>query len=236
MFTFKNTYPFILILFFLSCSRNNKPPVKNCRIIAATTASGPSTATFTFEYKADGKLSRFVYKGSYTDTVTYSYSGNKVYRAVAAGIYSSVDTLTVNEGGFVLHDKTVTSNAVYNTDYVYDANGQLSSYTQQQDSYPPISANYVFTNGDNTLSTGSDGSKDTLAYDLSKLAVNGNLDQFGLLQLGGYTIKNKHLLISSKHGTTETYSYQFDADGNISSITSKINNITQTTTYTYSCQ
>jgi len=135
----------------------------------------------------------------------------------------------------MLQDKEVTNNAVYISNYVYDGNGQLSTFTQQQDSYPSITLWYTFTNGDNTSST--NGSlKDTLVYDMNKLAVNGNLDQFNQLLYGAYSIKNKHLLITESHGTTTTYTYQFDSDGNISSIKMTSNNYVETINYTYSCQ
>ena len=238
----RNIFSAILILTLISCSKSDKTPggtaVKNCKIIAASIVSGTGAnlGTYTFQYNSDGKLTGSLSKGAYTDTVSYSYSGNMIFRSVAAGPNSSVDTIALNNTGFILHDKEVVGSSVYKSDYVYDGSGQLSSFTQQQNSYPPISVSYVFTNGDNTLiSSGS--AMDTLVYDISKMAVNGNLDQFNqLLYLGAYYVRNKHLLIAEKHGTSVAYSYQFDSNGNISSIKMTVGNNSATINYTYSCQ
>jgi hypothetical protein len=96
---------------------------------------------------------------------------------------------------------------------------------------------YTFTNGDNTLST-SAGSGDTLTYDTTKLAVFGNMDHFNqLLNQGAMYIKNKHLLISARHGGYVVYSYTFNSDGNIASISISVNGVKSGKfVYTYECK
>jgi YD repeat-containing protein len=244
------TYIGILILFFLSCSKNNSPapvvtpvtpvvPVKDCKIIAASvvTVNGDTITKYTFKYNSDGKLSGSLFIGGYIDTISYSYNGKIIYRSVAAGTNSSVDSITINDAGLEVHDKEVVGPSIYMSDWVYDASMQLKTFTQQQDAYPPISSTYTFTNGDNTLSS-SGPSQDTLAYDSSKLAVPGNLDQFfQLLNYGAMYIQNKHLLISSRHGALVTYAYTFNSDGNISSVTTTVNGVNSgTLNYTYECK
>jgi chitodextrinase len=233
----------LLILSFVSCSKNDPAPpivtpVKNCKIIAASEVSGTGAniAKYSFTYNSDGKLAGSLYEGSYNDTISYTYNGNTIYRSVAAGINSSVDTITLNDAGLEVHNKEVIGTSVYMTDYVYDANMQLKTFTQQQDSYPPISASYTFTNGDNTLITNG-AYQDTLVYDINKPAVQGNLDQFNqLLYMGAMYIKNKHLLISDNHGASIKYSYEFNADGNISSVKISVGNNSETISYTYDCK
>lgn len=252
--SFKKAFSFsVLILFFFSCSKNDStpesvpaPPVtptnpvapaKVCKILAAAEVggNGDTVAKYTYQYNSDSKLRGSLYTGSYSDTVSYSYSGKTIYRSVAAGINSSVDTITLNDAGFEVHDKEVVGTSVYMTDFVYDVNMQLKTFTQQQDSYPPISSSYTFTNGDVTLITNG-AFQDTLVYDTSKLAVSGNLDQFNqLLGQGAMYIKNKHLLISESHGSTTKYTYVFNGEGNISSMNIGTGNNSETINYTYDC-
>lgn len=238
MFTFKKTYPVLLLLVFLSCSRNNTPAGKNCRVISETINDGTTVIKLKYEYNSDGKLSRSLRTGGYDDTVTYSYSGNKIFREGASGGPHSFDTSTVNDAGFLLHGQSGT----HTTDCVYDANGQLVSYSQRWGSNPPQTSTYVFTNGDYTSSLGSDGSTDTLSYDLSKPASNVEEGELYRLTYGVYTIKSKHLLLSEKQvsntGTfIANYSYQFDGNGNVSTITIKnANNATTTISFIYACQ
>ncbi|MDP9041736.1 MAG: hypothetical protein M3N30_07120 [Bacteroidota bacterium] len=237
------SYLGVLILFFLACSKNGSPvapvvPSKTCNIIAATLvlANGNIADKYTFQYDSANRLIASQ-DSAQSYSVSYSYSGKTIYRAVAAGIYSSVDTITLNDAGLIAHDKEVVGTSVHIMNFTYDANMQLTTYTEQQDAYPPVSSSYYFTNGDNTLSI-SAGSQDTLTYDLSKLAVAGNLDQFyQLLYLGAMRIKNKHLVVSQKHGAIITDSYTFNADGNISSVTTAVNGGNSSTlSYTYDCK
>jgi hypothetical protein len=227
----------ILCLVLFSCSKtSNTPPatpVNKCKIIGASEVSstGIVLGTYTFTYNSDGKPSGSIFSGPYADTVSLRYSGDTIYRAVAAGINSSVDTITINGGGLILKDKEVVGSSVYITDYVYDASQELQTVSDLANV-----THVYFTNGDQTLST--EGSfSDTLVYDLTKTAVTGNLDQFNqLLSLGAMYIKNKHLLVSESHGSTTQYQYTFTSEGNISTI--KIlsaNNSSATITYTYDC-
>ncbi len=251
----KFLYTGLTILLFYACSKNADPnpvtppsvtdsipviaAVKDCRILYAVsvTATGDTGDRRYFQYDAAGKLTRFIFQGGYADTVYFSYNGNTIYRSVAAGVNSSVDTITVNNAGFITHDKEVVGSSIYMTNWYYDANMQLTSFTQQQDNYTPIGATYVFTNGDNTLSM-SGASQDTMVYDTSKLAVHGNFDElYQLLDLGAMYIKNKHLLIMDRHGPLSLYSYTFNTEGNIASITTTFNNKNAGTIYyTYQCK
>jgi YD repeat-containing protein len=229
----------IFILILVSCSKNSNTapviPVNNCKIIAASIVSGTTTANYTFAYNSDGKLSGSVYAGAYGDTITYTYNGNTIYRSVAAGAHPSLDTISVNNAGFMLQDKDVVAPNIYMTNYVYDVNQELKTITQQENSYPPISVSFTFTNGDNTQTT--QGSfVDTLVYDTNKPAVTGNLDQFNqLLAIGAMYIKNAHLIVSESHGTTTTYSYTYTTEGNISTIKMTTGNNSSTISYTYNC-
>src|SRR5437870_5811909 len=101
----KLSYIGILILFFLSCSKNDSPsptvtpvtpvtpvvPLKDCKIIAAdvVTMNGDTSERFSFQYNSDGKISASQVVGAYPYTVSYSYNGKTIYRSVAAGINSS---------------------------------------------------------------------------------------------------------------------------------------------------
>ncbi len=249
-----------LIFQILSCSKSDPvsnpvtPPVtvtpgptdtlvvKNCQIIAQyqTNGAGDTTAVITYTYLSDGRISGSLNK--YTDingtySVSFAYSGNMIYRAVAAGVNSSVDTITLNANGMISKDKEVVGASTWISNWIYDANQQLTNFNQQQDAYPPYTAAYVFTNGDNTLSTTTGFASDTLVYDLSKPAVHGNQDEVNqLLSLGAMYIKNKHLVTSSNHGSTITYSYEYNGDGNISRMKIMVGNNVQYESFTYQCK
>jgi hypothetical protein len=259
-FPFRRFIYLLFIFHILSCSKSTSvntvtpptptvptPPVvdsvvKNCQITGAytTLSTGDTSYYFTYTYNNDGRISGSVYKNAnatYNYSVSFSYSGNMIYRAVAAGANSSVDTITLNANGMIEKYKTVIGASHYLTTLTYDANQQLTTFTQQQDAYPPITANYSFTNGDNTLVTENSFPSDTLAYDLTKTAVHGNQDEVNqLLDLGGMYIKNKHLLVSSRHGATVLYSYEFNGDGNISAVKITVGNGYTITHFTYNCK
>jgi YD repeat-containing protein len=218
------------------------PVVKNCQIIAQyqTNGAGDTTAVITYTYLSDGRISGSLNK--YTDingtySVSFMYNGNMIYRAVAAGVNSSVDTITLNANGMISKDKEVVGASTWISNWVYDANQQLTNFNQQQDAYPPYTATYVFTNGDNTLSTTAGFASDTLAYDLTKPAVHGNQDEVNqLLSLGAMYIKNKHLVVSANHGSSITYSYEYNSDGNISKMKITAGSNVQYESFTYQCK
>jgi YD repeat-containing protein len=216
--------------------------VKNCQITGAytTLATGDTSYYNTYTYNSDGRISGSVYhdaNASMNYSVSFSYNGNMIYRAVAAGANSSVDTITLNTNGMIEKYKTVIGTFNYLTTLTYDVSQQLSTFTQQQDAYPPVTANYSFTNGDNTLVTENGFPSDTLDYDLTKTAVHGNQDEVNqLLDLGAMYVKNKHLLVSSRHGATVLYSYEYDSDGNISSVKIQVGGGYTITHFTYNCK
>jgi hypothetical protein len=246
----------IPILLLFACSKNVNPKpitppptvdsipvvtVKNCNIIYAVSVSAPGDTGNRnyFQYNVAGKLTRniLILNDGFTDTVFYSYNGNTIYRSESAGANSSVDTITVNTSGFALHDKQVFATSTYVTDWTYDANMQLTTFTQRQDNYAPYIATYEYTNGDNTL-TISAGTQDTLVYDTSKLAVHGNFDELRQLQgIGATEFKNKHLVIMDRHGSILKYNYTFNPEGNIASVNTIFNDKNaETTYYTYECK
>jgi YD repeat-containing protein len=259
IFPYRRFIYLLFIFLILSCSKSTSvntvtPPtttpttpttdsvVKNCQITGAytTLASGDTTYYYTYTYNNDGRISGSVYKDANSGTnysVSFSYSGNMIYRAVQAGANSSVDTITLNANGMIEKYKTVIGALNYLTTLTYDANQQLTTFTQQQDAYPPLTANYSFTNGDVTLVTENNFPSDTLVYDLTKPAVHGNQDEVNqLLDLGAMYIKNKHLLVSSSHGATVLYSYEYNGDGNISAVKIIVGNSYTIIHFTYNCK
>ncbi|HEY4966956.1 MAG TPA: hypothetical protein VII28_11170, partial [Puia sp.] len=143
----KRMYLGIFLLYMLSCSKNNSTtpntPVVNCKITAASLVSGTGVhvGDYTFQYNTDGTLAGSLYAaGIYSDTVSYKYNGKLIYRSVAAGINSSADTITLNNAGMEVMDKARIGTSIYLTNYSYDANDLLTTFSQQQDAFPPISS------------------------------------------------------------------------------------------------
>lgn len=240
----------IIIIPGIACSKSDTmptgvtppvviPPVKTCDIVSAIATSETGTVLFkdSFFYNSDDKLSGSTYASTDSYSVNYTYNGNLIYRAVNAGANSSADTLTLNAAGLLLKRKEVISASTWISNYAYDADNQLVSFSQQQDAYPPVATYYTFANGDNTFSTDGISSNDTLVYDNSKLAVAGNTDQFfQMLYSGAMYIKNKHLLKSESHGNTVNYQYTFNSDGNIATLKMVFPGAgSETITYGYNC-
>jgi hypothetical protein len=254
---FKKNYLLLFLICSLSCSKTETPPpiipppvvpvvpvvaVVNCKITAAAVVSstGDTARLYTYQYNTDGTLSQSTQFGMYGYTASYTYNGKLIYRSVAAGINSSVDTFTLNDAGMVSLRKETIGATTYTTHYTYDVNGQLTMSNQDSTSQTQgYSIFYKFTNGDNTLIGNANGSdRDTLIYDITKPAVTGNMDMVNqVLNDGAMYIRNKHLLVEEHRGTTVLYSYTYTAEGNIASIKLSINAVNSgATTYTYECK
>jgi len=240
--TFKRILVFGLFIFSsVSCSKKvdtpTVPPIipfKGCHIIAASDLSpvGDTLGKYLFTYYEDGKLSGSHYENSnFKSTTTYTYSGKKIYRVFNATTYSFLDTITLNDAGFMIQQNISSGGALSTSSYLYDSQMQLTTAILQDSSF------YTFTNGDNTLIRQGPFT-DTLVYDLNKPAVAGNLDEFfQSLNTGATTIKNKHLLIAKYSGDSTKYSYTYNGDGNISSIKFAYGNSgSSTLAYTYECK
>ncbi|HMH23847.1 MAG TPA: DUF4595 domain-containing protein [Puia sp.] len=207
--------------------------------VSETYSNTSSQVGFALTYGSDDKLSKVIAStdGITSLTKTYTYSGKKIYIATDVGANSSTDTVTLNDAGMVALDKLTTNISVFITTYSYNSNGELQSVVTQQDNYPPSTTVYTFLNGDAVkLVTGTD--TDVLGYDLNKLSVLGDLNDFHqLYYLGAFYLKNKHLVTSSKDDPNSvTYSYTYDSDGKITSVIYVNGSITTTRTYTYTCK
>jgi hypothetical protein len=216
-----------------------KQVVNNCKILAAYTVyDGDTIANFAYTYNADGKLSGSVFNGSNPYTVSYSYSGNTIYRAVSAGVNSSVDTITLNNAGLMISDKEVTPQGVTTTICVYDASNELQTFSQQSDTLPPVVTTYSFMLGDAvTINNGI--SLQSITYDIDRPAVTGNFEQYSqLLYLGAMYSKSQHLatLIQTTGNPDHSFSYVYNASGNIASFTQSDGTHATTISYTYDCQ
>ena len=236
-------------ILMISCSKKNQsipaPLVKNCRIASATVSKGTGTkaTSYTFQYDGDGKLIENTYSGLYNDTMRFSYSGNMIFSTFSSSIYSSFDTIKLNAWGLIEYQKESGTDATYLTNYTYNANMELQILIVHQDPYPSDSIFYSFTNGDAT-SKSEGPTTDSMTYDLSKPAVEGNMDEFNeLLSNGALFIKNKHLITSVKHynsaspasNSVTTFNYEYTPEGNISSIQETSGNSLQVINYVYNC-
>lgn len=232
----------MFILFASGCKKDNTtnsptPPVKACKITSATRKSGSSSVTYTLSYDDSGRVSTVAYNGSDAYTKHFSYDGKKIYVYTEAGVNSSTDTIMLNSAGSITNIKETVPNAVYNSVYTYDANGVLIHSSTQQDSYPPVTLDYTFNNGDLLYLAGSDGSKDTLSFYSDKPVVIGEPEQFHQLSyFGACYYKNKHLQKTLDSDPYHfTFSYNFDSDGKITSVISNYGATADTLSYTYTC-
>jgi hypothetical protein len=168
-----------------------------------------------------------------------SYKGDSIISYIDAGVNSSTDTIVLNSFGLIGTDRQVISynGAVYNTFYTYDAYGELISSSNGPNTN---TVDYTFTNGDNIYQKyNSQGSIsiDTLSYYNDKPLVPVDFPQYDqYLFYGAYFYRNKHLAKSYQsapyHGE---YTYNFDANGNITNLYSDFGIGKDTLHFTYLC-
>jgi hypothetical protein len=218
---------------FASCKKDN-PPKPICRIITVT-PSGGGTSLYNLSYNSDGKLSTSSYS---SNTTTFSYIGNTIIQTTTnGGTFGSKKTITLNANGLASNVKTennVAGTVWDNTLYEYSGTELIKS-TGTNSAGDPASISTFAWSGGNLVGITSGSSTSTITYYTDKPAQTG--DYLSLLQLlfgfDIYRVKNA-IKTSVSGSSTTSYSYVFDTDGKITSV-SVTGNSTTTLTYQYQC-
>ncbi|MEO8406220.1 MAG: hypothetical protein ABI480_16545 [Chitinophagaceae bacterium] len=202
----------VMVITFNGCKKNHDDKKRNCRIITATPIPGGDGYIFT--YGADGKLSSASLGPSF---IQYANTGTtKIVTTTTSGQFVSKVIIINNAAGLALNVRTEFNPAGTNwTNTVYEYTGEELKKSTTTDSSGTTSSvtDYVWVNH-NMVTGGTAGSTPTtFDYFLDKPHQQG--DFFFLLQtLQGYEIYRPKNLLKEFGGST--FTYDFNADGNIS--------------------
>jgi hypothetical protein len=222
----------IITAVLASCKKDSTPdPI--CRIITITTvSSGATTATNSFTYNSDGKIST---SSDGTSIVTFVYSGStEISTTTKGGVFVSKNIATLNANGQTSNFRTETDalGTKWNNE-AFEYNGTdiiKSTYTSSAGGATSI--NTLTWNGGNLVSASDGSTTTTVEYYPDIQAQTG--DYFDIAQIeAGYRIyKTKNAVKSISSGSTiSNFSYSFDAGGKIISMI-----ITSTSAITYNYQ
>lgn len=228
---------FIISAIFFGCNKDNN---KSNNDINATynivAADLSSLGKYHFSYNSDGKLIRAT---ADTTDIAYEYTGNTIIvTTLLSEKFHSRTIITFNSAGLATNART--ENNADGTDWFNDAfeyNGEeLSKMTNtSSSSSSPRVTTYTWLNQNMvsvTLSSAAGLSTTTFDYYVDKPRQKG--DYLSFLQLfQGYEIfKNKNLL---KSISDTRFVYEFEPDGNISSVAFTTGGDTRIFNYRYQC-
>ncbi len=238
-----------ILLITVGCKKDkeNKP---ECRIISMTSPTGED---YVFTYNAEGKLISTVMDG--TSTINFTYNANTVTSLYISGAYYNKTTYTINNNGQVTHSRTE-----YNTAGTDWAERDFE-YTGAQVTKETLTKNGGFIsirtyqwNSGNLMSVSYNNNNNTwqnIAYEYytDKPYQPGDILGWDKLMSGVEIFHSKKLVkkytSTYQDNTTGTpipvteitnYSYEFDNDGKITSMTSSSGSNSQTYQYLYECK
>jgi hypothetical protein len=201
-----------MVIVFNGCKKNHDDKKKNCRIITATAI--PAGGGYIFTYGADGKLTSASFGPS---LIQYVNTGTtKIVTTTTNGQFVSKLIVINNAAGLALNVRTENNPAGTNwsnTAYEYIGEELKKSTTTDSSGTTLAVTDYVWVNHNMVTGTSAGGTPTTFDYFLDKLHQPG--DFFFLLQtLQGYEIYRPKNLLKEFGGST--FTYDFNAEGNIS--------------------
>lgn len=220
-----------MLLIVASCSKKNEEPTVETETCKQSEAKFSDGTVFQYTYDDKGRVVTWkqVWNGGGTETITYEYSTNEIVET-GKGAYTNVTNHTLDASG------RITASGI--TTYTYDANGYL---TQIKDGSAITS--FTYTNGN--ITSINDGYR-TYAITYGTDTYNGGFFRYNtndtfpeqvetpLFSYYGKRSKAlpvKSVITSGSSQTTETYTYEKDANGNIT----KFVNSSYIAQYSYNC-
>lgn len=238
-----------LFLITVGCKKD-KESRPECRITGITAPVGEDYA---FTYNAEGKLVSIAFDGK--PAINITYNGNTIISLYVSGSYYNKTTYTVNNNGQVSHSRTEYNTA--GTDWaerVFEYTGsQVAKETFIKDNGFKSIRTYQWNNGNlqKISFNNSNNSTQTLVYEYytDKPFQAGDIQDWDRLMSGVEIFHSKNLVkkyTSTYQDNTATppvpeteitdYSYEFDREGKIISMTSSTGGNKQTYQYLYECK
>ncbi|HTD95004.1 MAG TPA: hypothetical protein VK644_14360 [Chitinophagaceae bacterium] len=225
---------FVLTLtsIFISCKKNKDNDRKlTCRV-SSFTGIGDKPVVLT--YNQEGKVSR-VSTGFHV--VTISSDGNKkTIVTLDTGKFSQRSIVTENAAGLATNvrlETTIDGSTFFNTAFEYDGEEVSRSVATNSEGTPPVITTFTWVNH-NMVSQTSDGSTITFDYFLDKPRQDGDF-LFLLRTIQGFeTIRSRNLIRTFATGAS--FTYDFNADGNIASLQANQPGSIVIVDYVYDCR
>ncbi|WP_300597677.1 DUF4595 domain-containing protein [Niabella sp.] len=244
--------PFILFFFLLTmaltgCSKDKRAEQKPaCRITSMTSPD----ESYTFTYNAEGKLTAT--KSSGTMVTNFTYSGNTVTALTISGSYYNKTTYTINSTGQVTRARMEYNTAgTLWTEKTFEYNGALMAKETHttKDGFTSVRS-YQWSNGNlqRISFSNSDNSWQKIEYEYypDQPYQDGDMHIWDKMSAGVEIYRSKNLVkkytstfadAGSTDPATEitNYSYAFDSDGKIRSMTASSGSYTQVYQYQHQC-
>jgi len=235
----------VFILFTSSCKKGddiNKSSANINSVKKLQTVHYSSGSTTTYEYNSDGKVSKSidtgdgVHGGGYT--FTYTYSGNIITTTTVeptGRITNEVSTL--NSQGYISKTTGTRGSQNYAITYEYDNSGYCIKEIFSESNSNQITT-YIYTNGNKTSSTYTEGTYTSLVtyeYYLDKENTLSDEHLFGMSYRGK---SSKNLIKKETYPPSNTsftaYTYDYDQDNYVTKLTNTYNDgTTYWETYSY---
>ncbi|WP_113661523.1 DUF4595 domain-containing protein [Pedobacter nanyangensis] len=228
-----------MLLIVASCSKNNENPTEETKTCRQTEARFNDGTVFQYTYDDKGRVVTWkqIWNGGSTETITYQYSANEIIET-EKGDYNNVTKHTLDASGRITASGTTT--------YTYDANGYLLKIKDGS-----TTTDFVYTNGN--ITSINDGystynityGADTYSGSFFRYNTNDTFPEELETPLFSYygkrskALPTKSTVTRGGNETTETFTYEKDANGNITKFVNGIkqgaNTQINTAQYTYSC-
>jgi YD repeat-containing protein len=214
---------------FNGCKKSNdKKPA--CRIIAVATT--PTGSAYDLSYNGDGKLSRVTLGNNVT---IFEYAATTtIVTTLDSGVFISKTTVRENADGLATNVRREYDVAGTNwTNDVYEYNGvELARSTSTSATSDSASiGTYRWSNG-NMVAAISGTTITTLDYYTDRSRQKGDYLYLAQSLQGFEVYRNKNML---KSLSTSRFSYDFDADGKVTSVIINSGGSTSFLDYRYQC-
>lgn len=230
----------IICIVLVSCKKSTG---KNggCRIVTATEEVAGTTYIYNVSYNNEGKIAAMVTSGGSTLTRVFTYKGNTIIvDATFSGTFFYRDSITLNDRGKMINERRFYNTAGTNwTNLAMEYNGDvLLKYNKNTSSSLPIETTLITVTDGNTTKVQGPSSTINYEYWTDKNIQQGEyLEFFAVLELGVNLYPHKNLLktIDFGGGNTHNFTYEFNPDGQISTVTNINGTFTNVVTYQYQC-
>jgi len=227
----------VAILALTSCSKNKKPECRLAHVVEVYTG-GSNNIDFTYDDR--NRISTLTYNSGSNVAFNYTYPGNSIVRANIGngGVITNIDSLLLNSSGLVesRYIREYGYSAKYVEHYNYNSSGEITSSTSQYDTDPIRTTVYTYDSGDLVKSESPDAVFTYTWYEDKQPAPGDFTFLLQIIQVGGIYWKPSHLIKTmTRDNDTTTYTYTFDEDGKITTITGQSNIGITVFTNTFDC-
>jgi len=226
------------VVIFLSCHKSNRSTssAAGCKLTGIHVKGNGWEGNYVISYNGDGKLAAVQYADNGSSyTRNFTYSGNMIISTTVSGP-TFIDTVFLGVNGDVDHIVMYSSNSGATDSFSYDGNRQLAKSVFTPTGGGATTSTYQYDNGD-LVTADQTNLHIAYTYYTDKASAAGDLLALGQwVQYGTIYEKSRHLTKSETSGNvTLNITYEFDAQGKITSATEISGSETTTFTYTYTC-